>query len=118
MSGSSAYVAISTYATSARKIKVSGPRIITDATPFAGSIGVRAATANFNANDRVQVSDIDAPSLPIELKEEGKNAGISGIFWCYDNVVSAITRNNAGAKPLTLVRGDNNYTPSGAAITV
>lgn len=118
VAGSTPWDAIFIKASAALRLAVSDCLITYSVTPYAGSAAIKCNTENFNASDRVTVKCNDTGILPIVLKETGSNAGISGRFWCYDNITAAVTRENSGAMPLTVVRGDNNYTIAGTLLTI
>lgn len=84
--------------------------------PVAKFISVN--TNSFNLAQVIRVHDCWSPTLPIEFIEQGLNGGISGTIHCYDNIVTATTQINSGAKPLTIVRSDNNYNLAGTALTL
>ena len=116
--GAASWDAIFVSSLSASRVAVSDCLITYSVTPYTGSTAIKCTTQNFNASNRVTVKCNDTGILPIVLKEAGGNAGVSGNYWCYDNITASVTRQNAGAKPLTIVRGDNNYTAYGTLLTI
>ncbi len=79
---------------------------------------VSVNTNSFNLSQLVKVHDCFAPDLPIEFIEQGANGGVSGTIHCHENIVSATTKTNSGAKNLTIVRSDHNYTVGGTTLTL
>lgn len=83
-----------------------------------GSTYIYIATSSYNQQRNVVVRNNDGPG-GISINESGGNAGVSGIYFVFDNIVRAISRTNSGSKAMTLARSDGNYTwGTGAQITI
>ncbi len=111
-------VSINTNASSPRVYDVSTKVLAESGGGFGAVNAVKIETSSFNYLQNVRVHDCYCPSLNINFKESGGNAGISGIVHVYSNVAASLSKTNSGARNLVIARSDNNFSLGGGALSI